>query len=147
MVSHLEYGIPLHKISKSWCLSLALERINHLLQHIPVIIPSHVRRSTKKLVDNLANEGIQGPYDQWDQPRDTQHHNDWTMQAFSMATKDCQHPYGVTGARESSNDVTEGLIPCQTICMDERKVHPMSNSNAFNNSNEAKPSKHSRWRF
>jgi hypothetical protein len=31
MLSHLQHGSPLHKISKSWCLSLSLERISHLL--------------------------------------------------------------------------------------------------------------------
>jgi phage terminase Nu1 subunit (DNA packaging protein) len=46
----------------------SLEAIQQMLASMPMIIPRHVKRLTKKLVDWLENEILRIKEDSWDKP-------------------------------------------------------------------------------
>jgi ribonuclease HI len=56
--NHKKFGI----------LEASLEAIQQMLASMPVIIPRHVKRSTNKLIDWLANESLRIKEDSWDKP-------------------------------------------------------------------------------
>jgi hypothetical protein len=68
MFKSLQHGSPTSKITKNWHLEASLEAIQQMLASMPVIIPRHVKRSTNKLADWLANESLRIKEDSWDKP-------------------------------------------------------------------------------
>jgi len=66
MVTKLQHGTPINKLSKNWHLEEGLEQLAHSLPHISVLIPSHVHWTANKVADRLANEGVSCDQQAWD---------------------------------------------------------------------------------
>jgi hypothetical protein len=67
MIKEIQQGSTLSKIIFSWCLEALLVRVANLMRSIPIIIPSNVKWTTKKLADWIANEGMKIKSDRWEE--------------------------------------------------------------------------------
>lgn len=63
------------KVSQSWHLLAIIEALPTTLRNIEVFLPLHIRRKANKVVDHLANVGVESSIntlsDSWDKIRDT----------------------------------------------------------------------------
>ena len=58
MFKKIQNVFAIRRAPKNQCLEEGLEKIAKTLSLIPVVIPSHVRRTTNKVVDRLTNDGV-----------------------------------------------------------------------------------------
>jgi ribonuclease HI len=100
MIKIIQRGTQFSKIVFNWRLEASLERVMKLMSNIPVIIPTHVKRSVNKLVDWLENEGINLQSDRWEEAWDPTPTNKMETTCQVLASNDWTHPYGVSGMRE-----------------------------------------------
>lgn len=61
MCQHIIHGTPLAKATHSWNLLALLEELPTFLAGAPIALTSHVRRDANKVVDYLANHGVENP--------------------------------------------------------------------------------------
>ena len=59
LLTKLLQGSPVEKMSPSWHLLSLLETLSHILTNQLSLVPSRVKRNSNKVVDKLANEGVE----------------------------------------------------------------------------------------
>jgi len=95
MLSRILNGATLIKVSPSLRLLNNIELLKYLLFPIMVLIPSHVRRMTKKIVDNLANIGVSWEEMDWECNPLVNHEDSLLLECIDIVKKEVPSPYGV----------------------------------------------------
>ena len=57
-LSKIIHGTNFEESTQNWRLNITIKEVACIRKDIPVIVPSHVYKTTNKLVDRLANEGV-----------------------------------------------------------------------------------------
>ena len=56
--SKIIHGTKFEESTQNWRLNITIKEVSCIRKDIAIIVPSHVCKTTNKLVDRLANEGV-----------------------------------------------------------------------------------------